>query len=539
MSNARILADYASGIGTQGATLTVDATNRAVAIGTTNVKNGATVQTLTIQDNNPNIRLYDAADGNDGEITLDNTRLRIEVDDGNVYDNSAIVLRVDGNDIVQISDQGRIAIGSSNNTAGGNTPYVVGYGTAVNFEGGGSVGIGSTNPDYTLSVTGNVGVHTLYQYYPAVKTSARRNLIDNGGMRIAQLGVSTSVTLPITTRTATNGSIVCDRWVLASSMDSAVGMSRSSGFGTDTGHHYALHFDCNGAETPDTSEYLFIQQRMKREDFESLRYGYPDAKESIYSFWCRSNKTGIFTIEFRNVDPARMYVKQVTINSANTWEFKHFIVPAETNAGSAYGIDSLSGTTELIIYHWLDAGTNYTSGTPDATWIDLDNTKRAGGQTLSIMDDAANWFELTGVQWEVCHPGQKYPSAFEYERFEDDLQRCQRYIQTSYDYRPSSEKVPGDVTSLGAHYHRYATAITGRTASVRFATPMNNVPAVTIFSLDGKRSAASDCGTTFDHATNVSGTTSAQKIGSQGFGGILLGTATDDVVGFHFVAFAE
>ena len=37
MTQARILADYASGIGTQGATLTVDGDNRAVAIGTTNV----------------------------------------------------------------------------------------------------------------------------------------------------------------------------------------------------------------------------------------------------------------------------------------------------------------------------------------------------------------------------------------------------------------------------------------------------------------------------------------------------------------------
>lgn len=544
MSNARILADYASGIGTQGATLTVDANNRAVAIGTTNVSGvGNTTHSLTVSRSDgaeTTILMRKEADSlNAGQISLDGNTLKIESDETGEYNNSAIKLRVDGSTMMHVNATGQVSFGNSHDGADGNTPYLVGYGTAVDFGGGGSVGIGSTNPDYTLSVTGNVGVHTLYQYYPAVKTSARRNLVDNGGMRISQLGVSTSVTLPITSRTATNGCVVCDRWVLNSNMDSAVGMSRSSGFGTDTGHHYALHFDCNGAETPDANEYLYIQQRMMREDIESLRYGYANAKESIYSFWCRSNKTGVFTVEFRNVDPARNYVKQVTINSANTWEFNHFIVPADTNAASAYGTDSVSGTTEFSIYYWLDVGTDFTSGTPDATWAASDNTKRAGGHTLSIIDDAANWFELTGVQWEVCHPGQKYPSAFEYERFEDDLQRCQRYIQTSYDYRAYSERVPGDVTSLGAHYHRYPTAITGRTASVRFAMPMADVPAVTVFSLDGKRSAASDCGTTFDHASNVSGTTSAQKIGSQGFGGILLGTATDDIVGFHFVAFAE
>ena len=116
-------------------------------------------------------------------------------------------------------------------------------------------------------------------------------------------------------------------------MDNAVGMSRSAGFGTDTGHHYALHIDCNGAETPTTSEYHFLNQRFNsRDDIEPLRYGYADAKESIFSFWCRSNKTGTFTVEFRNVDAAKwkIFVKEVTINSANTWEFKHFIVPPDT-----------------------------------------------------------------------------------------------------------------------------------------------------------------------------------------------------------------
>ena len=49
MTQARILADYASGIGTQGATLTVDANNRAVAIGTTNVSGiGNTTHSLTV-----------------------------------------------------------------------------------------------------------------------------------------------------------------------------------------------------------------------------------------------------------------------------------------------------------------------------------------------------------------------------------------------------------------------------------------------------------------------------------------------------------
>ena len=544
MTQARILADYASGIGTQGATLTVDANNRAVAIGTTNVSGvGNTTHSLTVSRSDGAtdttiLMRKEAGGSNAGQISLDSSTLKIESDETGGYENSAIKLRVDGSTMMQINSTGQVSLGNSHDGASSNTPYLVGYGTAISFDGGGSVGIASTNPDHSLSVTGNVGVHTLYQYYPAVTTSYRRNLIDNGAMRIAQLGLSTSVTLPVTTRTANNGCMVCDRWVIHSVMDNAVGMSRSAGFGTDTGHHYALHIDCNGAETPAASEYFLLQQRFNsRDDIEPLRYGYANAKESIYSFWCRSNKTGTFTAELHNVDPARNFVKEVTINSANTWEFKHFIVPADTDPSSAYGDASNTGT-DFNISYWLDGGSSYSSGTPEATWAAIDNTKR--GSNFGLMSSASNWFELTGVQWEVAHPGQKYPSEFEYMRFEEDLRVCQRYLQTSYDYSPGNEKVPGQVTSLGATYHRHPNGdqVSNRPTSVRYTVPMADNPVITAYSLDGKRNNASDCETNYDHSSDVA-VSGFSKVGTQGYGGIALSVAKDEIVGWHWVAFVD
>ena len=544
MTQARILADYASGIGTQGATLTVDATNRAVAIGTTNVSGiGNTTHTLTVSrgdgaTDTTILMRKEAGGSNAGQISLDSSTLKIESDETGGYENSTIKLRVDGSTMMHVNATGQVSFGNSHDGADSNTPYLVGYGTAISFDGGGSVGIASTNPDHTLSVTGNVGVHTLYQYYPAVTTSYRRNLIDNGAMRIAQLGLSTSITLPITTRTANNGSMCVDRWNLSSTMDNAVGMSRSAGFGTDTGHQYALHIDCNGAETPAADEYFRIQQRFNsRDDIEPLRYGYANAKESIFSFWCRSNKTGTFTVELRNADASRIFVKEVTINSANTWEFKHHIIPADTDAGAAYHEDSLDGT-DFIVSYWLDNGSNWSSGTPDATWAVTDATKR--GATFGLMSSASNWFELTGVQWEVAHPGQKYPSEFEYMRFEEDLRVCQRYLQTSYDYAPGNEKVPGQVTSLGATYHRHTASdtVSNRPTSVRYTVPMAGTPEITAYSLDGKRNNASYCATNYDHASDV-GVSEFSKIGTQGYGGIGLSAAKDAIVGWHWVAFVD
>ena len=548
MSQARILADYASGIGTQGATLTIDGDNRAVAIGTTNVSGiGNTTHSLTVSrgDGAETTILMRKEGGslNAGQISLDGSTLKIESDETGEYNNSAIKLRVDGSTMMQVNATGQVSFGNSHDGAGSNTPYLVGYGTAVSFDGGGSVGIASTNPDHSLSVTGNVGVHTLYQYYPAVKTSWRRNLIDNGAMRIAQLGPSTSTSVNATALEAFNGTMCCDRWHIAHNMDNAVGMSRSAGFGTDTGHHYALHIDCNGTETPDTSEYHFLQQVFKsRDDIEPLRYGYADAKESIYSFWCRSNKTGTFTVEFRNVDAGepsgRNFVKEVTINSADTWEFKHFIVPPDTSAASAYGDDSNNGTIDFQVRFWLDAGSGYSGSTPPATWAANNNDNRGGTTPFGLMSSASNWFEVTGVQWEVAHPGQKYPSEFEYMRFEEDLRVCQRYIQTSYDYSPHSEKIPGQVTSLGATYNRINQSVAVRATSVRFTVPMADVPTMTSYSLDGKKNSVSDCQTNYDHSSEVD-LDGFQKVGSQGYGGISIGALKDDVIGWHWVAFVD
>ena len=548
MSQARILADYASGIGTQGATLTIDGDNRAVAIGTTNVSGiGNTTHSLTVSrgDGAETTILMRKEGGslNAGQISLDGSTLKIESDETGEYNNSAIKLRVDGSTMMQVNATGQVSFGNSHDGAGSNTPYLVGYGTAVSFDGGGSVGIASTNPDHTLSVTGNVGVHTLYQYYPAVKTSWRRNLIDNGAMRIAQLGPSTSTSVNATALEAFNGTMCCDRWHIAHNMDNAVGMSRSAGFGTDTGHNYALHIDCNGAETPGTSEYHFLQQVFKsRDDIEPLRYGYADAKESIYSFWCRSNKTGTFTVEFRNVDAGepsgRNFVKEVTINSADTWEFKHFIVPPDTSAASAYGDDSNNGTIDFQVRFWLDAGSGYSGSTPPATWAANNNDNRGGTTPFGLMSSASNWFEVTGVQWEVAHPGQKYPSEFEYMRFEEDLRVCQRYIQTSYDYSPHSEKIPGQVTSLGATYNRINQSVAVRATSVRFTVPMADVPTMTSYSLDGKKNSVSDCQTNYDHSSEVD-LDGFQKVGSQGYGGISIGALKDDVIGWHWVAFVD
>ena len=71
------------------------------------------VGTLSLSDQNPNIRFDDEDTSNNAEITLDNTQLRIEVDEDNSVSNSALKFRIDGSDKAVINSDGNLGLGTS------------------------------------------------------------------------------------------------------------------------------------------------------------------------------------------------------------------------------------------------------------------------------------------------------------------------------------------------------------------------------------------------------------------------------------------
>ena len=65
---------------------------------------------LHLVADNPNIEFNDVNTLSNGEITLDNTQLRIECDEDNAVDSSAIKFRIDGSDQVTIDSSGDLTI---------------------------------------------------------------------------------------------------------------------------------------------------------------------------------------------------------------------------------------------------------------------------------------------------------------------------------------------------------------------------------------------------------------------------------------------
>ena len=102
---------------------------------------------LKLSSQNPNIRFDDSDTNNNGEITLDNTQLRIEVDEDDAIGSSKIKFRVDGSDKITIDDSGRLLIGTTTEgqvdaddvtiATSGNTGITIRSGTthngAINF----------------------------------------------------------------------------------------------------------------------------------------------------------------------------------------------------------------------------------------------------------------------------------------------------------------------------------------------------------------------------------------------------------------------
>ena len=97
---------------------------------------------INIRAQNPNIRFDDSDTANNGEITLDNTQLRIEVDEDNAIGSSQIKFRVDGSDKATIDSSGRLLIGTTTEgnesadeltvASSGNTGITIRSGTSSN-----------------------------------------------------------------------------------------------------------------------------------------------------------------------------------------------------------------------------------------------------------------------------------------------------------------------------------------------------------------------------------------------------------------------
>ena len=245
---------------------------------------------------------------------------------------------------------------------------------------------------------------------------SNRSVVYNGAMKIAQRGTS------FTGITAT-GTFPVDRFKFHVGSLGTWTLSQSTDVPTGQGLGHSIKCDVTTANaSPSGTAYARIDQRFEGQDLQRFCKGTANAKNFAVSFWVKSPKTGTHIVQLQDQDNSRNVSKAYTVSSANTWEKKELIFPADTTG--AFGNDN-GGSLFLAFY--LAVGPDYQGGTLQTTWGTPVNNTRATGQ-VNVADSTSNDFYLTGVQMEAS----SYCSEFEHRRFADELQRCERYYQTGY-----------------------------------------------------------------------------------------------------------
>ena len=308
-----------------------------------------------------------------------------------------------------------------------------------------------------------------------VDTEAQPNqepLAYNGNMEVAQRGTSTTG--------LTNGSSgyhTLDRWKWHEngSPSSAWTMTQetlTSGNAYADGFNNALKIDCTTAQgSLGAGDTLHIEQRFEKQDLGAFKKGTANAQKFTFGFWVKATKTGTNIIELQDQGNDRAVSATYTISTTNTWEHKVVTFPADTTGN--FGTSNALG---LIIRFYIFAGSNYTSSSLQTSWGASSTAARANGQVNNADSTSNNW-HLTGVQLEVGEYTSSTLPPFQHESYEDNLQRCQRYYEKSFEQ--GTTPAAGTSAPDGRVFGSWDGA-SART-QIDFATTKRASPTVTVY----------------------------------------------------------
>ena len=244
-----------------------------------------------------------------------------------------------------------------------------------------------------------------------VTATGRRNLIINGAMQVAQRGTSFA--------TIIDNQYTVDRFVTEYSGLGAFNISQSSdapdGFGS------SFKVDCTTADaSPAAGDVLAIFYKMEGQDAQQLKKGTANAESVTLSFYVKSNKTGTYQVNIRDIDNNRIIGSTYTVNSSGAWEYK-----TVTFIGDTSGSLGNDNGESIRLDFMLGSGTDYSSGTVPTTWKTRSNVDRNAGATVNLADSTSNYFQITGVQLEVG----SVATPFEHRSYGEELALCQRYYE--------------------------------------------------------------------------------------------------------------
>ena len=329
------------------------------------------------------------------------------------------------------------------------------------------------------------------------------NILHNGAMQVAQRGTSTT---GITTGTYAGPDRIKTQpsglgtWTVEQSTDAPDGFSNS------------YKMTCTTADSsPAAPDYIQLRIPIEGQDVQHLDYGSSGALATTISFYVKSSKTGTFTYVLRTFDGGagtRLFSKNVTISSANTWEYKTVTAP-----GDASGAINNDNTMGLDVSFWLNSGSSFSGGSEQTTWANQSNNDKYLG-TIDLGNAANETFQITGIKLEI---GEK-ATPFEHRSYADELRRCQRYYAVKGNTEGSS-KYFGQALQVWS-----TTSVYGILA--QYPATMRAVPTVSQSGTFGAYTATSGAGNFNTSIQNFFGTSEGWGTGGWTGSSLVVGDAS-------------
>jgi len=259
------------------------------------------------------------------------------------------------------------------------------------------------------------------QQLPTTGPLSNRNIVINGAMNVAQRGTSQTITantiqFPCVDRIKIElGGQTSPNYTYSQDSDAPSGFVNS----------FKILNNASASQSSTGTIYNLVGTNPEQIDTDCLAWGTADAKPATVSFWVKSNVTGNNVVELiirRNGTNSNDSIAgQITINAADTWEYKTIVFPgATTNIGRP--ADNGLAFNLFFSFQGLVGGNKISSY---GTW---DNNNRLGGpagDTNVFASTSGAYMNITGVQLEV---GSK-ATPFEHESYSQTLAKCKRYFE--------------------------------------------------------------------------------------------------------------
>ena len=296
----------------------------------------------------------------------------------------------------------------------------------------------------------------------------RRNIIINGAMLVAQRSTSTQFS-------GANG-FVCDRFECSNQTDGAITFSQSTDVPSGQGFINSTKINVDTADTSLTAtQHALFQQKVEGLNSSHLMWGTSNAENISVSFWIKSSLTGTFTYYALDESAdSQSYVQTFTIDSANTWEKKTFIIEGPTTGGTT----DFPITNAISFFTGICLGVGSTHQTSTTgSWHSTANFAASTSSAVKLIGTASANMYVTG--WQIELGNQVTP--FEHRSFGEELLLCQRYYEKTFDY--------GTTPANGQYHHQGVMAAHGSSNGysnyIAYKVQKRAAPTMTTFGSSG------------------------------------------------------